>query len=58
MKSVYDLQLHEIITLGKKIRIMRVPGGWIYERVIRKISDTDFEVVTTFVPYNEDLKGA
>lgn len=54
MKSIYELELHEITLINGKVRVMRVPGGWIYERVLRRISDTEFEVINTFVPYSDE----
>jgi hypothetical protein len=58
MKSIYELELHEITVINGKVRVMRVPGGWIYERVLRRLSDTDFEVINTFVPYNEEFNAS
>jgi hypothetical protein len=58
MKSIYELKLHEITMLNQKIRVIRVPGGWIYERVTKKISDTDNEVIAVFVPYSDEYAPA
>lgn len=52
---MHDMELHEIRAINNKIRVIRVPGGWIYERVIRRLSDTDNEVVAVFVPYSEEF---
>jgi hypothetical protein len=29
--TIYDLDLHEVFFLGSVIKILRVPGGWIYK---------------------------
>lgn len=52
---MHNMELHEIRAINNKIRVMRVPGGWIYERVIKKISDTENEVLAVFVPYSEEF---
>tara|TARA_R110000782_G_scaffold260726_1_gene352052 strand:- start:2381 stop:2548 length:168 start_codon:yes stop_codon:yes gene_type:complete len=53
MKTLYELELHEIIDLPSGLTIMRVPGGWIYDC-------WDYEVDKfksgTFVPFNNDFK--
>lgn len=58
MKTIYELGLHEITIVNKKIKVMRVPGGWIYERVLRRISDNDNEVIAIFVPYSEEFNAS
>lgn len=41
-KTIYDLELHEIIcTLDGSI--IRVPGGWIYNRTVFVPFDAEFE---------------
>jgi len=44
-KSIYDLELNEVIEYGYKKLIQRVPGGWIYH----------FNV-PVFVPYNNEFQ--
>lgn len=45
--TIYDLKLHEdIITKG--LRIMRVPGGWLYE-------NCQYPLPPVFVPYNNEF---
>lgn len=44
MKSIYDLGLHDRMSLGAGLTVTRVPGGWIYNNV--------------FVPYSEEFKGS
>ena len=46
-KTIYDLKLHEIMTINNGQLIMRVPGGWIY-----KIDDKYI-----FVPYNNEFSN-
>ena len=53
---MHDMKLHTVMRVGR-YRIIRVPGGWIYERIIRKLSDTENEVAMVFVPYSEEFRG-
>ena len=53
-KPIYDLELHEVTIVGRRYRVMRVPGGWIYERLTKRISETDSEAITVFVPYSNE----
>lgn len=55
---MHDMKLHEVKVITPKIRVLRVPGGWIYERVIKKLSDTDTQVLNTFVPYSEEFNAS
>jgi len=48
MKTIYNLELHEILKISPKIWVMRVPGGWIYEH-----GSTPFR--NLFVPYNDEF---
>lgn len=52
---MHDMRLHEIRVITSKLRVIRVPGGWIYERVIQKLSDNDNLVIQTFVPYSDEF---
>lgn len=52
MKTIYELKMHENITIPGDIRVTRVPGGWIYE--FRKPHVNILEVV--FVPYNNEFQ--
>lgn len=52
---MYEMNLHDVLVLTNKIRVIRVPGGWIYERVTKKISDTENEVIAVFVPYSDEF---
>jgi hypothetical protein len=54
---MHKMKLHEVIIQGK-YRIIRVPGGWIYERQVRKITSTDSEVELVFVPLNDEFNGS
>lgn len=57
MAAIHELSLHEVAVLTPKIRVIRVPGGWIYERVLRRISDTDNEVIALYVPYSDEFNA-
>ena len=54
MKTIYELDLHEVTIINNKVRAIRVPGGWIYERVTKRLSVTDNEIVAVFVPYSDE----
>lgn len=49
-KTIYDLELHEILNIGVAI-VLRVPGGWIYTQFKEGVTES------TFVPYNEEFKN-
>jgi len=61
MSKIHKLGLFEVYSVTKKLRFIRVPNGWICERVIKKLSDTESEVIALFIPYsdefNEDVQG-
>lgn len=53
MKSLYAMQLHEIITVDGHTEVLRVPGGWIYE-----IYDGGSNISQmVFVPFNNEFMG-
>lgn len=49
--NIYELDLHETMIEGD-FMIMRVPGGWIYER--RNLNGHE-KAACVFVPYNNDM---
>jgi len=48
------MKLHEVIVVGV-YRVIRVPGGWIYERQTKPISSDKSEVEIVFVPYSPEF---
>ncbi|MHA1481927.1 MAG: hypothetical protein ACTSQA_00630 [Candidatus Heimdallarchaeaceae archaeon] len=48
--NIYDMVLHDKISLNKHLTIQRVPGGWNY------IYTSDQKVTVTFVPYSTEFK--
>jgi hypothetical protein len=54
VKDIHDLELHEVTVVRKRYRVVRVPGGWIYERLTKRISETESEAVAVFVPYSAE----
>ena len=52
MKSIYDLNLHEITVLESSMSVMRVPGGWLYD--CWDIEKDDFKT-GVFVPFNNEF---
>jgi|GEM_PF-3008333 hypothetical protein len=59
MKSIYELELHEVLNLdvpGGSLPfpyVMRVPGGWIYFPQ----KHIDNKNVGIFVPFNDEFVG-
>ena len=56
-KSIYDMKLHERRE-HRNYDIMRVPGGWIYERYIIEGSGNhkrDIFTAMVFIPYNDEF---
>ena len=52
MKTVYELEMHESLQIQNsdvRIRVLRVPGGWIY-------TDINYGSTNTFVPFVEEKK--
>lgn len=47
-KTIYELNLHEEISINKFLHIRRVPGGWIYK----------WDNSTTFIPYDTEFKNS
>ena len=52
MSNLYNMSLHEILTLEDGIKIIRVPGGWIY----RFESYNGESESSCFVPYSKKLE--
>lgn len=46
-KTIYNLELHELLDIGSIFSVMRVAGGWLY---LDKESN-----ITTFVPFNNEF---
>ena len=55
-KTIYDLSLHESIsvtnTVGGKVEITRVPGGWVYAFDYPGFRQSPI----VFVPFNNDFQ--
>jgi len=49
-KNIYDMQLHETITVGY-LYITRVAGGWLYGS-----TNEDESAQTVFVPYHNEFQ--
>jgi len=65
MKVVYDLKLHEMLTLEDGTEVRRVPGGWIYTRfqlnqALLPSGDwvENYLPTSVFVPVPEYMRGA
>ncbi len=53
-KTIYDLLLHECVSVDESLRIRRVPGGWNYEYMVGE------HISIQYVPFNKEFlsKGA
>ena len=52
MENIYELELHETITISDGMLVTRVAGGWIYE--FQKPQVNILEIV--FVPYDNEFQ--
>jgi len=56
-QEIYTMKLHDFLTMAKaEIRILRVPGGWIYES-FNRTDGGEYQSSTVFVPYNNEFEG-
>lgn len=46
-KNIYELELHESLMIGVEMKVVRVPGGWVYVMY----ANTSPSV---FVPFNDE----
>ena len=54
-KTIYELDLHEILRIDKFNIVMRVPNGWNYRTTAMSTSGY-ITTSATFVPYNKEFK--
>ena len=54
-KTIYDLKLHEHLTLSQGFDVTRVPGGWLYQEWVDNGDTTTLS--STFVPYHDEFRG-
>lgn len=52
IKTIYELGLHEE-TYVNGYRVMRVPGGWIYDKYADSCQDYPYAPI--FVPFNNEF---
>lgn len=51
-KTIYDMRLHETLSLSRYLEVTRVPGGWVYE-----LYDPCSEATTAvFVPFDNEFQ--
>ncbi len=55
MDIIYDLKLHKEYGITNDIRVLRVPGGWIYTTSSENVTG-DFAATSCFVPLNNEFK--
>lgn len=51
-KSIYELKLHEETIPDPWVRVLRVPGGWIYQILCPPNEGTDLGI---FVPFHNEF---
>ncbi len=51
--NIYNMELHDEISLTSNLWVIRVPRGWIYS-----LMDDNENTVNTFVPYDNEFQGA
>lgn len=51
-KTIYDLELHEMIKVGNVYTVIKVHGGFIYRYESLKTTNS------TFVPYEEPIRDS
>lgn len=58
-EEIYDMRLHQEFSPTNKLRIMRVPGGWLYtirhEDPMGSVKDPA-QYTTTFVRYHNEFQ--
>lgn len=52
MDSIYKMKLHETIHIGDDYEILRVPGGWIYNRF------SGSGLSSCFVPFHDEFMAS
>ena len=45
-ENIFEMKLHDYISINHVDKIIRVPGGWIYQ----------FDESNTFIPYSDEFK--
>jgi hypothetical protein len=54
-ENIYDMKLHDEISLNSFVTIRRVPGGWLY--IDFSSCSPNSSVTSTFVPSNSEFTG-
>ena len=53
--DVYELKLHESLSVNETTEVMRVPGGWIYTRIA---TSTGLRISSVYVPWTPEFEKA
>ena len=57
MNKLYELKLHETLSLEDHSLIRRVPGGWLYVEFVESIAAGEGHFLSpAFVPFNDEFK--
>jgi hypothetical protein len=51
--ELYEMELHDIIKFTKHLIVIRVPGGWIYNRIADNAEN--ISISSVFVPFNDEF---
>lgn len=50
-KTIYDIELHESLSINEQLHVIRVHNGWIYQVRIQNESGKTVSIHSDFVPY-------
>ena len=54
-KGIYEMELHDEISIGSSFCVLRVPGGWIYKEYDEQVGG-HMQTTMTFVPYHNEFQ--
>ena len=52
-KTIYNMELHEEISINSELTVLRVSGGWTYSRYVS--GQNEWGVSSTFIPYSTEF---
>ena len=55
-EAIYKMDLFDKVDVGYNVTFERVPGGWIRQESWEGPGHNEWDMVGTFIPYNEEFK--
>jgi hypothetical protein len=55
-EAIYKMDLFDKVDVGYNVTFERVPGGWIRQESWEGPGHNEWNMVGTFIPYNEEFK--